>query len=143
MDFEHFTMYGLIDAGALISAISEADLNKIKLVANEARKEPGPAPTFQIVEANGQLERRIRTALEVTDCQFQENFIVMKTLPNPLIGFCFLQRHNALFEIRQRIITFPYLIMHSHLGKTDVYLNQLMKVNQPRDEQETYLTPNT
>ena len=35
----------------------------------------------------------------------------MKTLPNPLIGLCFLQRHNALFDLRQRIITFPYLSM--------------------------------
>ena len=35
----------------------------------------------------------------------------MKTLPNPLIGLCFLQRHNALFDIRQGIITFPYLSM--------------------------------
>ena len=64
--------------------------------------------------ANGQLERPIGTVLlefEVADFQFQENFIVMKTLPNPLIGLCFLQRHNALFDIRQGIITFPYLSM--------------------------------
>ena len=61
--------------------------------------------------ANGQLERTIVTVLlefEVADFQFHENFIVMKTLPNPLIGLCFLQRHNALFDIRQGIITFPY-----------------------------------
>ena len=72
MDFEHFTIIGLIDTGALISAIPEADLNKLKLLANEAMKEPGPAPTFQIMVANGQLESRIGTvllALEVTDCQ--------------------------------------------------------------------------
>ena len=64
--------------------------------------------------ANGQLERPIGTVLlefEVADFQFQENFIVMKTLPNPLIGLCFLQRHNALFDIRQGKITFPYLSM--------------------------------
>ena len=64
--------------------------------------------------ANGQLERPIGTLqreFEVADFQFQENFIVMKTLPNPLIGLCFLQRHNALFNVRQRIITFPYLSM--------------------------------
>ena len=44
--------------------------------------------------ANGQLERPIGTVLlqfEVADFQFQENFIVMKVLPNPLIGLCFLQ----------------------------------------------------
>ena len=48
---------------------------------------------------------------EVADFQFQENFIVMKILPNPPIGLCFLQRHKALFDIRQGIVTFPYLSM--------------------------------
>ena len=35
----------------------------------------------------------------------------MKTLPNPLFGLSFLQWHNALFDIRQGIITFTYLSM--------------------------------
>ena len=114
MDFEKLTLDGLIDTGALTSAISEEDLNKIKLLSNEAIKDTGPAPNFQIMVANGQLERPIGTVLvqfEVADFQFQENFIVMKVLPNPLIGLCFLQRHNAMFDIRQGIIIFPYLSM--------------------------------
>ena len=114
MDFEKLTLDGLIDTGALTSAISEEDLNKIKLLSNEAIRDTGPAPNFQIMVANGQLERPIGTVLlqfEVADFQFQENFIVMKVLPNPLIGLCFLQRHNAMFDIRQGIITFPYLSM--------------------------------
>ena len=36
MDFEKLTLDGLIDTGALTSAISEQDLNKIKLLAPEA-----------------------------------------------------------------------------------------------------------
>ena len=114
MDFEKLTLDGLIDTSALTSAISEADLNKKKLLANEAIKDTGPVPNFPIMVADSQLERPIGTVLlefEVADFQFQENFIVMKTLPNPLIGLCFLQRHNALFDVRQEIITFPYLSM--------------------------------
>ena len=42
MDFEKLTLDGFIDTGALTSAISEQDLNKIKLLANEAIKETGP-----------------------------------------------------------------------------------------------------
>ena len=93
MDFEKLILEGLIDTGALTSAISEADLNKIKLLSNEAIKDTGPAPNLQIMVAIGQLERPIGTVLlqfEVSDFQFQESFIVMKTLPNPLIGLCFL-----------------------------------------------------
>ena len=40
------TLDGLKDTGALTSAISEADLNKIKLLSNEAIKDTGPAPNF-------------------------------------------------------------------------------------------------
>ena len=114
MDFGKLTLDGLIDTGAPTSAISEADLNKIKLLSNEAIKDIDTAPNFQIMVANGQLERPIGTVLlefEVADFHFQKNFIVMKTLPNPLIDLCFLQRHNAVFDIRQGIITFPYLSM--------------------------------
>ena len=114
LDFEKLTLDGLIDTGALTSAISEADLNKIKLLSNEAIKDTGPAPNFQIMVANCPLERpigRVLLEFEVADFQYQKNFIVMKTLPNPLIGLCFLQRHNALFDIRQGILTFPYLSM--------------------------------
>ena len=98
MDFEKLTLDGLIDTGALTSAISGEDLNKIKLLSNEAIKDTGPAPNFQIMVANGQLERPIGTVLlqfEVADFQFQENFIVMKILPNPLFGLFFTktQRH--------------------------------------------------
>ena len=46
MDFEKLTLDGLIDTGALTSAISEQDLNKIKLLANESVKETGPPPNF-------------------------------------------------------------------------------------------------
>ena len=48
MDFEKLTLDGLIDTGALTSAISEQDLSKIKLLAPEAITDPGTAPNFQI-----------------------------------------------------------------------------------------------
>ena len=63
MDFEKLTLDGLIDTGALTSAISEQDLNKIKLLANEAIKETGPPTKFQIMVANGQLQVPIGTVL--------------------------------------------------------------------------------
>ena len=114
MDFEKLTFDGLIDTGALTSAISEQDLYKIKLLANEAIKDTGPPPNFQIMVANGQLEVPIGTVLlefEVADFMLRENFIIMKNLPNPLIGLYFLRRNNAVFDVTQGILTFPYLSM--------------------------------
>ena len=114
MDFKKLTLDGLIDTGALTSTISEQGLNKIKLLANDAIRETGPPPNFQIMVANGQLEVPIGTVLlefEVADFMLGENFIIMKNLPNPLIGLCFLRRNNAIFDVTQCILTFPYLSM--------------------------------
>ena len=64
--------------------------------------------------AYGQLEVPIGTVLlefEVADFMLKENFIIMKNLPNPLIGLCFLRRNNAIFEVNKRILTLPYLSM--------------------------------
>ena len=87
-------------------------LIKIKLLANEAINESGPPPNFQIMVVNGQLEVPIGTVLlefEVADFMLKENFIIMKNLPNPLNGLCFLRRNNAMFDVTQGILTFPYL----------------------------------
>ena len=111
MDFEKLTLGELNDTGVLTSAISEQDLNKIKLIANEAKKDTGPPPNFQIMVANCQLEVPIGTVLlefEVADFMLRGNFIIMKNFPNPLIGLCFLHRNNAVFDVTQGISTFQY-----------------------------------
>ena len=41
----------------------------------------------------------------------RENFIIMKNLPYPLICLCLLRRNNAIFDVTQDILTFPYLSM--------------------------------
>ena len=112
MDFERLTLDGLIDTGALASAISEQDLDRSKLLANEAIKDTGPAPNFQIMVVNGQLEAPIGTVpleLEVGEFILREIFIIMRNLPNALIGPCFLCRNNAIFNVTQGTLTFPYL----------------------------------
>ena len=114
MDFEKLTRDGSIDTGALTSAISKQDLNKIKHFATESISDTGSAPNFQIMVANGQLETPIGTVcltFEVADFMFKENFIVMKVLPSPLNGLCFLNENKAIFDIRQGVLTFPHLSM--------------------------------
>ena len=50
------TIDGLIDTGALSSAISETDLNKIRLLTPKLIIEEGPPPDFHIIVANGGIE---------------------------------------------------------------------------------------
>ena len=56
MDFGEPTIDGLIDAGALCSAIPGMDLRKIRLRSPHSVIREGPPPNFQIMVANGQLE---------------------------------------------------------------------------------------
>ena len=84
MDFGELTLDGLVDTGALSSAIPETDLRKIRLLASQSIVKKGPAPNFQIMVANGQLETpkgTVKLKFEVGDIEFYEIFIVMENSP--------------------------------------------------------------
>ena len=114
MDFGELTLDGLVDMGALSSAIPEADLRKIRLLAPQSIIKEGPAPNFQIMVANGQLETpksTVELKFEVGDIDFHEIFIVMEKLTSPLIGLSFLQRNNTILDMRQGVLNFPFFSM--------------------------------
>ena len=114
MDFGEQTLDGLVDTGALSSAIPEADLRKIRLLAPQSIVKEGPAPNFQIMVANGQLETpksTVELKFEVGDIEFNEIFIGMEKLTSPLIGLSFLQRNNTILDIRQGVLNFPFFSM--------------------------------
>ena len=114
MDFGELTLDGLVDTGALSSAIPEADLRKIRLLAPQSIIKEGPAPNFQIMVANGQLENpksTVELKFEVGDIDFHEIFIVMEKLTSPLIGLSFLQRNNTILDMRQGVLNFPIFSM--------------------------------
>ena len=114
MDFGELIIDGLIDTGALSSAIPEAALRKIRFLTPHKILNEGPPPEFQIMVANGQLEAPIATVelqFEVSDITFREKFIVMTNLKSPLIGLLFLQRNSTLLKMRQGILNFPFFSM--------------------------------
>ena len=114
MDFGELNIDGLIDTGALSSAIPEADSRKIRLLDPYTILNEGPPPEFQNMVANGQLEAAIATVevqFEVGDITFREKFIVMKNLTSPLIGLLFLQRNGTILDMRQGILNFPFFSM--------------------------------
>ena len=114
MDFGELTLDGLEDTGALSSAIPESDLRKIRLLAPQSVVKEGPAPNFQIMVANGQLETpksTVELKFEVGDIEFHEIFIVMEKLTSPLIGLSFLQRNSTILDMRQEVLNFPFFSM--------------------------------
>ena len=114
MDFGELTIDGLIDTGALSSAIQEKHLRKIRLVSPQSVIPDGPPPNFQIMVPNGQLETpksTIELKFVVGYIEFHEIFIVMENLTAPIIGIMFLHRNHTVLEMRQGILNFPFFSM--------------------------------
>ena len=114
MDFGELNIDGLKYTGALSSAISEADLRKIRILAPHTIQNEGPPTEVQIMVANGQLEAPIATRelqFEVGDNTFREKFIVMTNLTSPLIDLLFLQRNKTILDMSQGILNFPFFSM--------------------------------
>ena len=114
MDFGELTLDGLIDTGAHSSAIPEVDLRKLRLLAPQSIVKEGPAPSFQIMVANGALETpksTVEIKFEVGDIEFHEIFIVMEKLSSPIIGLMFIQRNHTVLDMRQGILNFRYFSM--------------------------------
>ena len=135
MDFGEINIDGLLDTGALSSAIPEADLRKIRLLAPHTILNEGPPPEFQIMVANGQLEAPIATVemqFEVSDITFRENFIVMTNLKSPLIGLLFLQPNSAILDMRQGIQNFPFFSMQLK-NEDRIYPNVIEPIINPVD----------
>ena len=140
LDFGELNIDRLIDTGALSSAIPEADLRKIRLLAPHTILNEGPPPEFQIMVANGQLEAPIATVelqFEVGDITFRKKFIVMKNLTSPLIGLLFLQRNSTVLDMRQGILNFPFFSMQLK-NEDRIYPNVIDPILNPA---ETTLQP--
>ena len=140
MDFRELNIDGLIDTGALSSAIPEDNLRKIRLLAPHTILNEGPPPEFQIMVANGQLETPIATVelqFEVGDITFREKFIVMTNLTSPLIGLLFLQRNSTILDMRQGIRNFPFFSMQLK-NEDRTYPNVIERILNPV---ETTLQP--
>ena len=89
----------LLDTSALIGAISEADLQKIPLLAPQTIFYEGPPVDFQILVPDGPLETPsagVELHFEVGNTLFQEFFIFMTTLTSPLMGLLLLETNSTM-----------------------------------------------
>ena len=108
--FGELNIDGLIDTGALSSAIPEVDLRRNRLLAPHAFLNEGPPLDLRLMVANEQLEAPI-ARVEVGDLTFREKFIIMTNLTSPLIGLLFLQRKSTILDMPQGILIFPLFSM--------------------------------
>ena len=114
IDFGELTIDGLIDPGSLSSAIPEGDLRNLRLLAPQPIVKERPAPTFQFLVANGQVENPespVVLTFEVRDIEFHEIFIVIEKLTGRIRGHMFLQRVHAVLDMQRGISNFPFFSM--------------------------------
>ena len=139
MDFGELTIDGLVDTGALTSAIPESDLRKIKLLTTQSFIKKGPPPNFQIMVANGQLETPKATEelrFDVGDIVFHEIFLLMDSLTEPIIGLMLLLRNHTVLDMRRGKLIFPNFSMqlwtvdHKHSNVMELIL--IHKISQYR-----------
>ena len=112
MVFGELTSNGLVDTGALSSAIPENDLGKFQLIAPQSKTKKNPAPNFKIMVANRQVETpnsTVEVKFEVGGINFHEIFIVMEQITSPLIGLSVFQRNNTIPDLRQGVLNFPFV----------------------------------
>ena len=108
--FEDLKFDVLIDTGVLSSTIPVANLRKIRLLVLNTISFEGRPREIQNMVANGQLDAPIVTVelqLGVGEFTFREVFLIMRNIPNALIGFPFLQRNSTRLDIGQGILNFP------------------------------------
>ena len=135
IDFGELTIDGLIDTGAHSSAIPQADIRKIRLLAPQSKIKEGPAPSFQIMVANGNLETprsTVELKFEVGDIEFLEILIVMEKLSSPMIGLMLLQRNYTVLDMRQSVLNFPFLCLQLKMVDHK-YSNALEPILNPDD----------
>ena len=128
MDFGELTLDVVIDTGAHSSAIPEANLSKICLLVPQSTVKEGPAPSFQIMVANGDFETAKSTVefkFEVGDIEFQEILLVLEKLSSPIIRLMFLQRNHTVLDMRQEILNLETYsnIMEPLLSPDDVTIS--------------------
>ena len=135
---------GLKDTGSRSSAVQEADIRKIRLLAPQSTIKEGPAPNFLIMVANGQLKTQKSTVelkVEVRDVNFNEIFMFIEKHTGPLIGLPFLQRNNTILDMRQAVLNFPFFSME--LKTADHKYTNIMEPFCAREDITTPLTTDT
>ena len=133
MDFGESIIHNLTDTSASTSAISEADLRKIQLLAPQRVLNERPLPDFQILLANGHSETPSDTAelqLEVGDILVKKRFIIITKLTSPLFGLLFLQRNSTILGMPQGLLNFfSFPMQLTHADNTYSNLNDTFSFN--------------
>ena len=101
LQFNNYENQGLLDTGAVQSALSEAELDKITAAHPEAVLDELPPPNFKVQIANGNLvpiRKQVLLRFLIAGKVFEEVILVLPTMGTILIGM----NHMLSMEVRQQ-----------------------------------------
>ena len=80
---------------------------KIRYSPKPSKKNQANTEQADLYKFQSRSQRYTEIQIETMSTSSNE----LKNLSNPLTGLCFLRRKNAIFDVTQGILTFPYLSM--------------------------------
>ena len=110
MQFRSYENQGLLDTGAIQSAMSENELRRITTAHPAAVLEEYPAPSFKVQIANGSIvpvRKQVLLRFFIGGKIFEETFMILPTMGNILIGMSFFKKYSVTLDLANNIVRFP------------------------------------
>ena len=102
LQFRAYENFGLLDIGAIQSALSEAEFRRILPAHPAALLQELPAPDFKVQIANGSIvpvRKQVLLRFFIGGKVFEETFMVLPTMGNVLIGMSFFRKYSVTLDL--------------------------------------------
>ena len=112
LQFRAYENLGLLDTGAIQSAMSENELRRILQAHPAAQLEEYPAPDFKVQIANGSIvpvRKQVLLRFFIGGKVFEETFMILPTMGNILIGMSFFKKFSVTLDLANNILDFQKL----------------------------------
>ena len=114
LQFMTYENQGLLDTGAVQSALSEAELRKITAARPESVLDELPPPNFKVQIANGNLvliRKQVLLRFFIAGKVFEEVILVLPTMGTILMGMSFFEKNSVNLDIKNHLVHFPNHMM--------------------------------
>ena len=116
--FNIYKNQGLLDTGAVQSALSETELRKITAAHPEAVIDELPPPKVKVQIANCNfvpIRKQVLLRFFIAGNVFEEVFLVLPTMGTILIGISFFEKQSVNLDIKNHLVNFPTHMMSMHV----------------------------
>ena len=110
LQFREYENHGLLDTGAIRSAMSEDELRRILSAHPAALLEEYPAPDFKVQIANGSIvpvRKQVLLRFFIGGKVFEETFMILPTMGSILIGMSFFKKYSVTLDLANNVVKFP------------------------------------